>query len=449
MVLEKVRLLKAWEHDGATFDVDQYEYLEVDPATAKKLKDDGVAEVYTETTDDSDKVVVQTGNAVSLSKQIEIGVTKAFDAMPKVERKNLNVEVGDEVVRKDGKGGFEDATEYWYACAKLWSGREIDKRLESLMSTKAVGSDEHRVISDPAGGYLAIPTQFVPNLLKLPVEADPMGAYTTKMPMQSRTVEWPARVDKDHSSSVAGGLTVAYTEETKAATTSVSTFEKVKLEAHELVGAAYVSNRLLRDSAISVAAVLTQGFQDAIASKIVSMRLDGLGVGQPMGARISPCYIEVAKETGQAADTIEWNNILKMRARCYGYSTAIWTANHDAFVTLAQMEIPVGTGGTSAWMPSAVPDRPDILCGRPIYFTEYAQTVGDEGDIVLGNWKEYIDGVRQDVTTSTSAHVRFLEREETLMVTFEHDGQPWWKSALTPINSTTTLSPFVGLAARA
>ncbi len=54
-------------------------------------------------------------------------------------------------------------------------------------------------------------------------------------------------------------------------------------------------------------------------------------------------------------------------------------------------------------------------------------------------------GVQEDV----SMHVRFIYGESTLRWTARVNGQPKWRTALTPANGTATKSPFVALATRA
>jgi len=50
---------------------------------------------------------------------------------------------------------------------------------------------------------------------------------------------------------------------------------------------------------------------------------------------------------------------------------------------------------------------------------------------------------------ASSMHVQFLTDEMTFRVTYRVDGKPALSSAITPYKGSSTLSPFVGLAARA
>jgi HK97 family phage major capsid protein len=109
----------------------------------------------------------------------------------------------------------------------------------------------------------------------------------------------------------------------------------------------------------------------------------------------------------------------------------------------------VGTGGLPVWQPSAREDHPDMLLGRPLYFSEYAKTLGDQGDLILANWEEYLEGTYQPMAQEESVHVRFVNHERAFKFYLRNAGLPWWKSALTPVYSSAKLSPFVVLDARA
>lgn len=347
--------------------------------------------------------------------------------------------------RIERQAGFKTPREYLMAVIEAGRGR-LDKRLEPLRS-KAAGGDENQGQSDPFGGFL-VPFGFVPDVLKVEPEMDPIGAATTKIPMATTIVKIPARTDKDHTSSVSGGVTVSRKAETDPATASRMQMEQVTLEAHSLFGLSYASEELLTDSAVSFAALLQQGFQDQFTYALINERLNGTGIGEYMGIINSPCTISVAKESGQAAATITYRNVIDMRSRCYGYGKAFWLANHDCTPSLMLLNQQVGTGGAVVWQPSAREDHPDTLLGRPLYFTEYTKAVGTQGDIVLANWSEYLEGQYQPMQQEESIHVRFVNHERTFKFWVRNAGQPWWRVPLTPKWSTKTLSPFVVLDAR-
>ncbi len=346
---------------------------------------------------------------------------------------------------KDPMKGFKSPRDFFSAVAEARNGR-MDSRLKPLQS--AAGSDEHSTQDDAYGGFL-VPEAMLPEFLRTEPEPDPMLGRLANIPMNAPVVNLNARVDKNHSSSVSGGLTVTRTMETQASTSSRMAFEKVRLEAYSLFGLSYVTEELLVDSPVTIAALLQQGFRDEFTSNMINERLNGTGAGEHLGIMNSDCLVSVAKEGGQSADTIQIENLIKMSARCWGYDKAVWLANHDCKPELFSLNLASGSAGAIFYQPSLSADMPDMLLGRPIVYTEYCKTVGDKGDIVLGNWSQYLEGLYQPLKSDESVHVRFLNNERAFRLSLRNAGAPWWRSALTPKNSSDTLSPFVVLDARA
>lgn len=362
--------------------------------------------------------------------------------------KAAGIVVGKDLTLDDPKKGFKTHTEYLQAVMDAGRGRREDLRLRPLKQTAAAGSDEAGVYSAPHGGFL-VPEGFSPTLLQLRPEDNFIAGRTLLIPMANPVVSLPARVDKNHSTSVSGGLTVTRRPETVAATASRIEFERIVLRANSLFGLSYATEEIMTDSPISFIAIIAAGFSEEFASKSVDECLNGSGVGEFEGVLVSPAKVSQAKEAGQPADTINYENVKKMRSRAWNYRHGMWCANHDTMPELMSMVQVVGTGGAPIYQPSAREDAPDLLLGRPIHYTEYCKTLGDEGDLCLINWGEYLEGTYQPLQSAESMHVRFVEHERAFKFWLRNDAKCWWRSALTPKNSTKTLSPIVTLAARA
>lgn len=313
-----------------------------------------------------------------------------------------------------------------------------------------VGSDEQGTYDDRYGGYSVRPT-FLPGMLQLGFEGDPTAGLTTSVPMASPMVEMLARTDKNHTTSVSGGFTVGRRAETGAFTASRGQMEMVTLKASVLAGLAYASEEILSDSLISFMAFIQAGFKDQFGHYMLGEKLRGLGGDQYIGAVTAGngSLVSVAKVSGQTAATINHTNVITMRSRCWGYDQAIWCANHDCYPQLSTMAVPIGVGGQLIYQTSLVADRPDTLLGRPIHYTEYASTLGTQGDLILANWSQFLEGTYQPLQSAESIHVRFLNHERTFKFWLRNAGAPWWKTALTPNKSSQTLSPFVVLDTRA
>lgn len=356
----------------------------------------------------------------------------------------------------DPKCGFRDIRDQLTTIMNVTRRGQMDNRLSPLMG--AAGSDEHGTYSDPFGGFLIAPG-FIPELLSLSPEADPTIGMTMDIPMQTKQVSIPARTDKDHSSSVSGGLQVYRRAETQTVASSRMQFEQVKLVSEQLFGVSYFTEEVIQESPMAVVALLQRGMRDEFTSKKFREKIGGTGAGQFEGILNCPAKIAVAKESGQTADTINGTNILKMKARAWRYSQCIWLANHDTQTQLESAHMSGTNGDVFFFAPGqGIPAQggspsfnvPDQLLGRPIYFTEYAKTLGDEGDLILWDPSQYLTGTRiGGPMMESSIHVRFLEHEQTFKFWESCDARSWWRVPMTPMNSTQTLSPIVTLAARA
>lgn len=397
---------------------------------------------------------------------------------------NPKVKVGAPNAEKDPVKGFRDHRDYFSAVKRSASGAVKDERLKMLAVAPAgdeedgdvnvfmlpiaftpaalrgsstyraaAGADEQGVYDDRYGGIAVARTQ-LPGLLQLGMEGDPTAGRTQAVPMATPIVDMIARTDKNHTSSVTGGFTVTRSPETVAKSSTRAQLEMVSLKATSLFGLAYVTEEQISDSFISIVAVIEAGFRDQFAHQILNEKLRGgggneyLGVLTALSASSLGPTISIAKESGQAADTFLYNNVVKMRSRCWGFANAIWIANHDCYPQLSVLSVPIGVAGALVYQTSTVPDRPDTLLGRPIFYTEYASTVGDQGDLILGNWSQFLEGTYQPLQSAESIHVRFVNHERTFKFWLRNAGAPWWRSALTPFKGANGLSPFVVLDAR-
>jgi HK97 family phage major capsid protein len=245
------------------------------------------------------------------AKHEELSAKLAGSLKPQSRRssasKPTDVSVSAPEWHKDPAKGFKNPREFFSAIMKNNKTGAKDERLDFL---SAQGTDEQSVQSDPHGGFL-VPAAFSPNLLEIMPENDPTIGRTTQIPLEAPVVEIPSRVDTDHSTSVAGGLTVARKQETVDGATSRMEFEKVTLKANSLFGAAFVTEELLNDSPMSVAALLGNGFQQAFTDHLFNEKLNGTGVGEYEGVTNSPAFVEQPKEGSQAAD-----RVTKTRSGC-------------------------------------------------------------------------------------------------------------------------------------
>lgn len=356
--------------------------------------------------------------------------------------------------------GFRDQRDFLNGVVNLYKnrGRDADPRIQRLVMD-AVGSDEFTRASWETQGLL-IPRGFISSVMQLEPEADRFTSLMTRIPMAAGGVDIPCRVDKDHRQSVTGGFKVYRGKETAAPELTKTTMEMISLKAHELNGAAAVTNQLMADSPISIASLIDSGLRQEARSYRMDEFLNGNGLGRPLGVLNSnnAALLTVLREVGQdASDIVNGMNILKMRQRVYGYGSAVWICSQDLYPTIFTLviESPNNAGITKLFYPSTGPELPDTLLGRPVIWTEYMNGIDTGDGSTISEWKDnflacvnpsqVLYGERGTGELTRSIHVRFLEREEVFLFTSYDDARPWWKSTFQPKNGGLTLSPFVVL----
>jgi HK97 family phage major capsid protein len=303
----------------------------------------------------------------------------------------------------------------------------------------------------PSDGGFLIPETLRANLLSVALESSVVRPRAFVVPMESLRVPFPTVDETTHVGSVFGGLVGRWTPEGTEATDDTAKFGVVTLEAGRLEIYCEVPDTLVNDSAISFDAYLAGKMPEAMAFYEDRAFLKGNGAGQPLGALNASAMIQVAKQTGQAADTIVWQNIVKMYARMLPSSLmrAVWVVSPDTFPELATMALSVGTGGAAVWLPDGTGTPQMTLLGRPVVVTEKAEVLGDAGDINFIDFGYYLIGDRQAMSSTSSEHFKFSSSKIAYKVIERVDGRPWIASAITPENGGSTLSPFVQIAARA
>lgn len=326
-------------------------------------------------------------------------------------------------------------------------GQKTDARL----STKAATGANESVSSD--GGFL-VQTDFTAEILRRSYETGQIISRVRRIPISANANGLKINaVDETSRASGSrwGGVQTYWINEADTITASRPRFRQMELSLKKLAGAFYATDELLQDQS-ALEAVASQAFADEFAYKLDEAVLRGTGAGQPLGILNANSLVTISKETSQAAATLQAENIIKMWARCWGRSRlgAIWLINQDIEPELFTMNLPIGTGGVSVYLPpGGLSQAPyGTLFGRPVIPIEQASTLGTTGDIILADFSQYLMIEKGGLNSAASMHVRFLQDEMVFKFTLRVDGQPIWSSALTPANGSNTLSPFVTLETR-
>jgi HK97 family phage major capsid protein len=430
-----IRLLQEWNNAGKHYPIGQL--LKLSQEDSGKLIGEGIAERYEKSNSD---LIVESPFGGGLSEtEVQDIVKDVLSEQERVRREQENAE--PRALKNGGFNGFSDFLREVYKSAQSPTER-MYKWIGTVKSTgmeEAVGHD---------GGFL-VPTEFKNTLWRNTLEKSILLNRCTKIPMQTSSVGIPVIDETTHSGSVYGGVIVYKVEEGGTKTASKPKFGKCQLNLHKYVVLMYATDELLQDTPISLEPLLNTMASEALAFQVDDDIIFGTGAGEILGITNSPCIISVTRDAGAPSIEIMDVSLMWRRLLARSHGNAIWLANHDCFDDLARLRD--GTGapyGLMRFSTTGMVGEPyATLLGRPVFFTEHAQTLGTAGDLILGDFSQFLIGQRAGggIKSDTSIHVAFTTDETAFRFVLRIDGQPWMRSAITPVRGSNTLSSFVQL----
>ncbi|MFD3802638.1 phage major capsid protein [Streptomyces sp. NPDC058619] len=343
----------------------------------------------------------------------------------------------------DGK--FENAADYF---RHAW---HLNRDPQALAKMDELRNAYSSVI--PADGGFLVPETLRSQLLQIALEESVVRPRATVVPMETARVPFPMIDSTTNVGSVFGGMVGYWGEEGAALVESNPKFARAVLDAKKLTGFAVVPNELLQDSLISFSSLIETLWPQALAHFEDLAFMSGTGVGEPLGflGAANPAGVAVTKETGQTADTIVVENVIKMYSRMLpsSLSRGIWVCSPEAIPELYTMALSVGTGGGPVMLTNVAGPAPMTIFGRPLVVAEKAGRLGDRSDLCFVDLSYYLIGDRQQMTAASSTEYKFGNDQTAYRIIQRVDGRPWLQSPITPANGGPTLSPFVEIADRA
>jgi HK97 family phage major capsid protein len=295
----------------------------------------------------------------------------------------------------------------------------------------------------PSDGGFAVAEEFAEGVAAIIEDVSPIISRCRRLPVSRAKVRVPA-IDETARTDGArhGGVRVFKVAEGGTATASQLKYSSLELNPHRHTFLMYATNELIAD-APALVATAQETFAKEAAFVIESDIIAGSGTNGCFGLLNANCLIEVTPESGQAAATLRPENLTKMMGRlwpaCHG--RAIWLMGIDAYAQIADASFSNGQA-----IVQHQGSRRFIL-GCELIITEHTNPLGQRGDVLLCDFGEYVlaDRGRSFVE---SMHVAYLTDESAFRFTWRIDGQPKWKSTLTPLNAQVSTSMAVTLGQR-
>lgn len=345
--------------------------------------------------------------------------------------------------------GFRSFGEFALACvAASGPGATPDQRLTIGASSTAPSSYGNEG-TGADGGHL-VPPEFSRTIVETAYNENmSFVPMTDNTPIEGNGMTFP--VDETTPWGTAG-IKAYWTDEAGAGTESKAKFDPAQLRLKKLTTLVPLTEEMLADAS-AISAYVARKVPEAIAFKTNEALWAGSGAGKPKGFYAATgLLVSVAKEASQAADTVVAANISKMRARMSSRSwrRAIWCVNNDVLPQLDSLVYATSATNGVIYKPEGGRFGYGTLLGRDVMVTDFNETVGDKGDIVLLDWGMYRTITKAGgVETATSMHFWFDRGLTAFRSVFRIDGQPSIAAPVTPNKGSNTLSPIVTLDARA
>ena len=350
----------------------------------------------------------------------------------------------------DPRHGFKSVGEFLKTvCHAQKPGNGIDERL--LIGANrgaAVPANFGAEGSGQDGGFL-VPPQFAQEIFQLSLGEDSLLPMTDNVEITGNTMAFP----KDETTPWGtNGIRAYWQGEATPAAGTKPVLGLASLRLKKLMALVPVTDELLDDTN-ALSTYLPDKIATSIRWKTNESILFGSGTGVPMGCMSGGSTVTVAKETGQAAQTLLAQNLAKMISRLPpgSFSKAVWIVNNDVLPALFTLTL----GNYPIYLPvginvGGIQVSPyGSLLGRPVFVSQHANTFSGQGDVLLVDLSYYQTITKAGgMQTATSMHLYFDADLTAFRTTFRMDGQSKLAAPISPAKGSASLSPFVQLGAR-
>jgi HK97 family phage major capsid protein len=373
--------------------------------------------------------------------EVDVGANPAAATIP----------VGDQPAAADPKRGFKGFGEF--AGAVMHAGRRDGGRLDPRLA--AAPTTFGNESSGPDGGYL-IPPEFARDIFTLAFAVPSIMGLVDDITVQGNGMVFP----KDETTPWGTDGVVAYWQAEGTAGTPVKPkFGTSQMRLHKLMCLVPLTDELMADTT-ALESYLPGKIASRMRYKTDESLLYGAGNGTPLGMLYQGGNqypsITVPKDSSQATATVSLANLLNMYSRLVAedvdFGDPFWMMHRTIIPQLAALNT---SGGFPVFMyagggvSSLGGQLPASVLGTRVMWSQHAKSLGAQGDINLIAPKAYRTITKAGgMETATSMHLYFDADALAYRVTFRIDGQPKITTAIAPANGSTTLSPFLVLAAR-
>jgi HK97 family phage major capsid protein len=388
--------------------------------------------------------------ATSAAKE---AVEKALDDLPEVKAQmNGRVQVTEDPADRP----FKTVADQMLALKNLATAGRVDprlKRIQKLSQDWMNGNEEAKALlgsneTIPSQGEFLLEPTISAEFLKPLHEEGPLTRLARRMPVGPNSISgWINGIDETSRATGSrwGGVRGYWLSEGDAMTASQPKFKRINWELNQLAVLQYVTDNMLRDSNL-MDSVIRESSMEELKFLVNDAFMRGSGAGQPKGILNGGALISAVRTD---ANEIDHDDLIRVVSRLdpRAYARMKWLATPAAMAQIDKLNFTAGSTGILS--PYVTYDANGVtrLRGAEVIYNEFSPSLGAVGDILLIDPADYLYWEGAGIEGASSIHVQFLTNQTVFRFIYRVDGMPATTTALTPYQSTDTVSPYVALAA--
>jgi HK97 family phage major capsid protein len=263
-----------------------------------------------------------------------------------------------------------------------------------------------RVADDTAGGYLA-PAEFSREVDKNIVQFSPIRQAARVGSTASGSVIIPRRT---------GAPTASWVGETETRPSTGSTYGQIEIDVHEVAAYIDVSNKLLEDAAVDIAAEVAFDLAEEFGRIEGVAFVEGDGVKKPIGFMSDA---NISYTPGGDASAVKAEGLIDIyyAMKPFYRQRGTWLMNGSTIAAVRKLKDAVT--GTYLWQPALTAGQPETLLGRPIIESpDMPDVAGNAFPIAFGDFasgyrvydRVALSLLRDPYSVATSGLTRFHAR---------------------------------------
>ena len=394
------------------------------------------------TVEQIEEVNVLTTEANGINAKIEAkeSMANVIDLGNKVAPKTVvagsTIVAGAPRKMENGNHGFDSVGEFFMALKN-------DPRGNKNENLKILASQKEKVGED--GGFM-VPSDMLSEISKKIEGDESLLSRTRQLKTAGNRITIPVDENAPWSGS-SSNFDAQWVGEEKTANESQKKMAEADIKLHKLSARVSVTDEMLEDAPL-IESIIMSDAPEVIMSKINTAIISGNGVGMPMGILNSGFGFEVAKEGGQAADTVVFNNLKKLYTHALPKAkrNGVFLYNVAVEEQLIGMQLGTDPSSPSVYLPNGtLAGSPyGTLWGKPVFPMAGAMPqLGDAGDIVFADLSYYFSAIKTGgIKKQVSIHALWDEDKTSYKFSFRVGGQCPFK---TPATTEFGAYPLSGL----